>query len=75
MVRRIVWLVVCVFFSMGVFSQSGKQYNSFKGLVMAGYQGWFNAPGDGAGRGWYHYKGRDGFHPGSCWICLSLMIR
>lgn len=70
MVRRIVWLVVCAFFSMGVFSQSGKQYNSFKGLIMAGYQGWFNAPGDGSGRGWYHYKGRDGFHPGSCSVDL-----
>lgn len=32
---------------------------------MAGYQGWHNASNDGANRGWYHYKGRDGFHPGS----------
>ena len=45
-------------------------YNSYKGLLMAGYQGWFNAPGDGSGRGWYHYKGNDGFHPGSCTIDL-----
>lgn len=40
-------------------------YNSYKGLVMAGYQGWFNAPGDGAGRGWHHYTGRKGLAPGS----------
>lgn len=24
------------------------------GLIMAGYQGWFNTPEDGAKRGWYH---------------------
>ena len=40
-------------------------YNSYRGLVMAGYQGWFNTPDDGAGRGWYHYSGRNGFKPGS----------
>ena len=40
-------------------------YNTYRGLVMAGYQGWHNTPGDGAGRGWHHYEGRDGFHPGS----------
>ena len=44
------------------------QYDSYKGLVMAGYQGWFSAPGDGADRGWYHYTGRDGFKPGSASI-------
>lgn len=43
-------------------------YNSYKGLVMAGYQGWFNAPGDGANRKWHHYTGPDGFRPGSCTI-------
>ena len=40
-------------------------YDSYRGLVMAGYQGWFNAEGDSAGRGYYHYKGHDGFRPGS----------
>lgn len=45
--------------------QGSTQYDSYRGLVMAGYQGWFNAPDDGAGRGWYHYKGRRGFMPGS----------
>lgn len=33
---------------------------------MAGYQGWFTAPGDGAGRGFHHYQGSRGFKPGSC---------
>ena len=45
-------------------------YESYKGLLMAGYQGWFNAPSDGANRGWYHYRGRNGFRPGSCSIDL-----
>lgn len=64
-------LVFFILISMGVMAQSShKQYNSYKGLVMAGYQGWFNAPDDGAGRGWYHYTGRDGFYDGSCTIDL-----
>ncbi|MFI3306358.1 MAG: glycoside hydrolase family 71/99-like protein [Rikenellaceae bacterium] len=43
-------------------------YMSYTGLVMAGYQGWFNAPGDGAGRGWNHYKSGQNFRPGECTI-------
>ncbi len=50
--------------------RSSITYNSYEGLVMAGYQGWFNAPGDGAERGWYHYRGHSGFRPGSCTIDL-----
>lgn len=48
--------------------RAAKRYDSYKGLIMAGYQGWFNAPDDGANRGWYHYTGPNGFRPGSCTI-------
>jgi len=40
--------------------------SSYKGLVMAGYQGWFNAEGDGAERGWNHYRKGSLFEPGNC---------
>jgi len=43
-------------------------FDSYKGLVMAGYQGWFNAEGDGENRGFYHYVGRNGFRPGSATV-------
>lgn len=43
-------------------------FPSYKGLVMAGYQGWFNAPDDGAGRGWNHYTSHGKFQPGDCKI-------
>ena len=67
MEKRKVLLIALFLVSIGMLAQpTRKEYNSYKGLVMAGYQGWFNAPDDGANRGWYHYKGRDGFRPGSC---------
>jgi lysophospholipase L1-like esterase len=37
-----------------------QKYDSYKGLAMAGYQGWFSCPGDGSDRGWYHWWGRNG---------------
>lgn len=32
------------------------KFKTFKGLVMCGYQGWFNTPGDGAGKGYVHWS-------------------
>jgi len=36
-------------------------YPSYKGLIMAGYQGWFRADGDDANRGWGHFGRGDKF--------------
>jgi len=44
------------------------KFMSYKGLIMAGYQGWFNAEGDGVNRGWTHYSKRGKFEDGSCTI-------
>ena len=37
---------------------------------MSGYQGWFDAPEDGAGRGCYHYGKAGKFEPGFCKVDL-----
>jgi hypothetical protein len=47
-----------------VYDETGCLYTSYKGLVMAGYQGWFTAEGDGAERGWHHYEKSGVFEPG-----------
>lgn len=48
----------------------GVDRTTLVGKVMCGYQGWFNAPGDGAGKGWAHYERRGRFEPGYCTIDL-----
>ncbi len=72
--KQIHWLLLFLLFGVTgncTHAAGGtKTYNSYKGLVMAGYQGWFNTPGDGAGRQWHHYTGPNGFRPGSCTIDL-----
>ena len=46
-------------------SVKGVDCSTLTGKVMCGYQGWHAAEGDGCGRGWYHWTGRNGFQPGS----------
>ena len=51
-------------------SRRGVDTSTMTGKVMCGYQGWFTCPGDGSGRGWYHWEKRGKFRPGSCSIDL-----
>ena len=45
--------------------------SSLTGKVMCGYQGWFNAQGDGAGRGFHHWTKQSGpLAPGNAKIDL-----
>jgi len=67
-------IIACSFFLLmvsGVNAQkpatkeNNWRFMSYNGLVMTGYQGWFNAEGDGANRGWNHYTQGKTFEPGN----------
>ena len=45
--------------------KSIKINNSIEGKILAGYQGWFNAKGDGSGLTWKHYANSKQFNPGN----------
>lgn len=70
MVKKLILVLISVLMAEGTFAQNKHsrtaKFKSYKGLVMAGYQGWFNTPEDGANRGWRHYSGAGGIlAPGS----------
>src|ERR1700754_5227079 len=70
MSKKQLFLLLLLFVTVSGFCQSAKHsktsaFTSYKGLIMAGYQGWFNAPDDGGGRGWNHYNSHGKFEPGS----------
>ncbi len=69
--KSILIAVVSILLITNISAQTNSfQYPSYKGLVMAGYQGWFNTADDGAGRRWHHFERRGVFAPGSCEIDL-----
>ena len=51
-------------------SMSRVRFKSKRNLLIAGYQGWFNTPEDGAGLGWKHFEKEKEFKPGKCTIDL-----
>lgn len=53
-------------------SVKGVDTTTLAGKVMAGYQGWFNCEGDGAGLGWTHWARHGGkpFAPGNVTVDL-----
>lgn len=62
-------ILICCSLLMAQSKHASKShYMSYKGLVMAGYQGWFNCEGDGADRSWNHYNKNGKFEDGSCTI-------
>jgi hypothetical protein len=77
--KKIKFVLLSFFVCMLIIKNSSAQvsnatnsyrYPTYKGLVMAGYQGWFNTATDGAERKWHHYERRGVFAPGSCEIDL-----
>lgn len=70
MTKRLATLLFACCILMNVYAQGTKhsrtsRFTSYKGLIMAGYQGWHNTPEDGSGRGWGHYLQRGVFGPGN----------
>lgn len=51
-------------------SEKGVDPSTLKGKIVSGYQGWFNAPKDGAQMGWNSWDRKGVFKPGSCTIDL-----
>jgi glycoprotein endo-alpha-1,2-mannosidase len=66
--KRILLTSLVFVLSNFAFSQKAQKksykYMSCDNLLMVGYQGWFNAEGDGANRGWNHYTSDGVFAPG-----------
>jgi hypothetical protein len=59
--RRLIFSL-CFFLGLNSLCMAAQTVDTstLTGKVMCGYQGWFNAPGDGAERGWVHWTKRGG---------------
>lgn len=70
MLKKIFTITAFMLTALGAASAQTIRYAGVEGLVLAGYQGWFNAEDDGAGLGWKHYEKGKVFEPGNCTIDL-----
>lgn len=73
--KKISFFILMVFSTFFLANAQKKEntkgkYDSYKGLVMCGYQGWFSTPDDGSNRGWGHLGQRNVFKSGNCNIDL-----
>lgn len=61
--KLLLLLVFCLSLSINSQNKHAKKskYSSYKGLVMAGYQGWFRTPEDKSGAKWVHYGANEKF--------------
>ena len=66
------WFGLALVFTFAIVeARAAVDTSTLTGKVMCGYQGWFNAPGDGAERGWVHWTKRGGpLGPGNAKIDL-----
>jgi hypothetical protein len=51
-------------------SAKGVAAGTLSNKVMCGYQGWFNVPADGSGKGWFHWAKGGALEPGHAKIDL-----
>lgn len=74
MKMRIKTIIAAACLSVGICSQAATKhaqqtsYPEYKGLIMAGYQGWFRGPQDGTGQGFGHYGVGKEFDEDHCTI-------
>lgn len=64
-------LLALLAFTAGAAQPARVEASTLSGKLMVGYQGWFNAEGDGAGLGWTHWT-RDGKTPAAANIRVDL---